>query len=143
MQLSVQALLTIHSYTICIMYICMCTHRYVLMLSLIFFRGCLFKWICENSKAEINSLKIHITILLFQVCSNGTRVYVHNSLIKSFLERLVEKTRKIRVGDPLDSSTQSGALVSEAQMNKVLAYVDKGKQEVLYINKILSWVQHS
>ena len=45
------------------------------------------------------------------------------------MERFVEATNKLRVGDPLDESTDVGALVSEAHMQKVLGYVELAEQE--------------
>jgi betaine-aldehyde dehydrogenase len=64
-----------------------------------------------------------------QVCSNGTRVFVHRNIAKRFVERLVERTRNIRIGDPLDEATQMGPLISAAQREKVLGYIEKGKAE--------------
>ena len=64
-----------------------------------------------------------------QVCSNGTRVFVHRSLKTRFLDRLAERTSRIVIGDPLDESTQMGPLVSAAQSEKVLNYIAIGRQE--------------
>ena len=50
-----------------------------------------------------------------QVCSNGTRVFVQDGLHDRFVDRLVERTKKIRLGDPLDSETQMGPLVNRSQ----------------------------
>jgi len=61
------------------------------------------------------------------VCSNGTRVFVHRSVMKTFLTRLLPRVRKMRIGDPLHPATQVGALISEAHMNKVLAYIEQGR----------------
>ncbi|QUD90660.1 betaine-aldehyde dehydrogenase [Phenylobacterium montanum] len=64
-----------------------------------------------------------------EVCSNGTRVFVHNSVKAAFLEKLVGRVSKMAVGDPLDPKTQVGALISEAHMNKVLGYIERGRAE--------------
>jgi betaine-aldehyde dehydrogenase len=64
-----------------------------------------------------------------QVCSNGTRVFVHRDILNSFLEQLAERTAKIRLGDPLDETTQMGPLVSRQQWDKVMAYIDAGNRE--------------
>ncbi|MCB1419652.1 MAG: betaine-aldehyde dehydrogenase [Notoacmeibacter sp.] len=64
-----------------------------------------------------------------QVCSNGTRVFVQDRLHDRFVERLVERTKAIRIGDPLDPDTQIGPLISRAQHEKVSAYVAIGKAE--------------
>jgi betaine-aldehyde dehydrogenase len=64
-----------------------------------------------------------------QVCSNGTRVFVQKAIHDRFVERLVERTKKIRIGDPLDPDTQMGPLVSKAQHEKVLGYIETGVRE--------------
>ncbi|MFH2015925.1 MAG: betaine-aldehyde dehydrogenase [Pseudomonadota bacterium] len=64
-----------------------------------------------------------------QVCSNGTRVFVQKDLHDRFVGRLVERTKKIRLGDPLDPETQMGPLISKAQHDKVLGYIEIGKKE--------------
>jgi betaine-aldehyde dehydrogenase len=64
-----------------------------------------------------------------QVCSNGTRVFVHRSIKAAFLERLVKRVAAMRIGDPMDPETQVGALVSEQHMHKVLGYIARGRAE--------------
>ena len=64
-----------------------------------------------------------------QVCSNGTRVFVQRGIHDRFLDRLAERTKRIRLGDPLDPETQMGPLVSAAQRDKVLGYIEAGKAE--------------
>ncbi len=64
-----------------------------------------------------------------QVCSNGTRVFVHRKIKDAFLARLKERTEAIVIGDPLDEATQLGPMVSMAQRTKVFDYIEKGKDE--------------
>ncbi len=64
-----------------------------------------------------------------QVCSNGTRVFVHRSIKAAFLERLVKRVAAMRIGDPMNPETQVGALISEQHMHKVLYYIDRGRAE--------------
>jgi betaine-aldehyde dehydrogenase len=64
-----------------------------------------------------------------QVCSNGTRVFVHRSIRAAFLERLIKRVAAMRIGDPMNPQTQVGALVSEQHMHKVLSYIDRGRAE--------------
>lgn len=64
-----------------------------------------------------------------EVCSNGTRVFVHRSVIEPFLGKLKARTEAIVVGDPLDPATQMGALINTAHMDKVLGYIEKGRAE--------------
>jgi betaine-aldehyde dehydrogenase len=64
-----------------------------------------------------------------QVCSNGTRVFVHRSVKAAFLERLIKRVNAMRIGDPMKPETQVGPLVSEQHMHKVLSYIDRGRAE--------------
>jgi betaine-aldehyde dehydrogenase len=64
-----------------------------------------------------------------QVCSNGSRVFVHRSIKAAFLERLVRRVNAMRIGDPMDPQTQVGALISEQHMHKVLSYIERGRSE--------------
>ena len=64
-----------------------------------------------------------------QVCSNGTRVFVQNGIRERFLNRLVERTKAIKIGDPLDEETQMGPLVSATHRDKVLGYMARGIEE--------------
>src|SRR5688572_25247658 len=62
-----------------------------------------------------------------EVCSNGTRVFVHRKIFDSVLMKLKERTEKIRLGEPADPDTQMGALISKAHMEKVIRFLDSGK----------------
>lgn len=64
-----------------------------------------------------------------EICSNGTRVFVHVSIRDRFLAALKARVEKIRVGVPLDPQTQMGSLISQGHMEKVLEYIEIGKQE--------------
>jgi betaine-aldehyde dehydrogenase len=61
-----------------------------------------------------------------EVCSNGTRVFVHENIRQDFLDRLVHRVKRMRIGDPRDPATQVGALISAAHMDKVLSYIEAG-----------------
>ena len=60
-----------------------------------------------------------------QVCSNGTRVFVHDTIFDRFVEEVVERTTRIRVGDPFDPEVQMGPLVSKQQLEKVGSYLEQ------------------
>lgn len=64
-----------------------------------------------------------------QICSNGTRVFVQKGLKEAFLARLKERTEAIVAGDPLDEATQFGPLISAAQFDKVMTYIETAKAE--------------
>ncbi len=64
-----------------------------------------------------------------QICSNGTRVFVHTAIKEAFLARLAERTANATLGDPLDEATIIGPLVSKPQLDKVLSYMALGQEE--------------
>ncbi|MEP5760063.1 MAG: betaine-aldehyde dehydrogenase [Litoreibacter sp.] len=64
-----------------------------------------------------------------QVCSNGTRVFVQKGIKQAFLKRLKERLKGVVMGDPLDEATNFGPMVSAAQMEVVLGYLNKGVEE--------------
>jgi betaine-aldehyde dehydrogenase len=64
-----------------------------------------------------------------QVCTNGTRVFVHQSVKAAFEAKVVERVKRIRMGDPQDPETNFGPLVSLAHMEKVLGYIASGEVE--------------
>jgi betaine-aldehyde dehydrogenase len=64
-----------------------------------------------------------------EVCSNGTRVFVHRSVKDAFVQRLLARVRAMCIGDPLDPATQVGALISREHLEKVLGYIARGKAE--------------
>jgi len=64
-----------------------------------------------------------------QVCSNGTRVFVHKDIKEAFLSRLSARLENAVIGDPMDPETSFGPMVSEAQMDIALDYIAKGSAE--------------
>lgn len=64
-----------------------------------------------------------------EVCSNGTRVFVEEAVHGAFMDRLLTRTAKMRIGDPMDPETHVGALISREHMEKVLGYIETGKAE--------------
>ncbi|WP_023602815.1 betaine-aldehyde dehydrogenase [Aliivibrio logei] len=63
-----------------------------------------------------------------EVCTNGTRVFVHESLYDEFISQLKVRTEKLIIGDPMDIETQVGALISKAHLAKVLEAIEQAKQ---------------
>lgn len=62
-----------------------------------------------------------------EVCTNGTRVFVHESIYDDFVAQLKTRTEKLVVGDPLDENTQIGALISKEHESKVLSAIEGAK----------------
>ncbi|MBS1935614.1 MAG: aldehyde dehydrogenase, partial [Bacteroidetes bacterium] len=64
-----------------------------------------------------------------EVCTCPSRILVHENIYDKFMDKVVQRTKAIRMGNPLDSKTMMGAQASEDQYNKILSYLDIGKQE--------------
>ncbi|MGH9453406.1 MAG: aldehyde dehydrogenase family protein [Terriglobia bacterium] len=64
-----------------------------------------------------------------EVCSAGSRLLLHQDVHDQFLEKLVEKARTMRVGDPLDPKTEMGAQISQTQLDRILGYIQSGKEQ--------------
>jgi alpha-ketoglutaric semialdehyde dehydrogenase len=64
-----------------------------------------------------------------QRCTAASRVVVHQTVYRAFLDRFVQRAAALRVGAGLDPDTQMGPLVSEGQRDTVIKYVDIGRQE--------------
>jgi aldehyde dehydrogenase len=64
-----------------------------------------------------------------EICTCPSRVLVHEKIFDRFMERAVERTRKMIVGNPLDTATMVGAQASNDQYEKILSYIDIGKKE--------------
>ena len=64
-----------------------------------------------------------------QCCEAGTRLFLPEKLYDEFMQRMIEKTRKLKLGNPKDPKTDLGPLVSQKQQQRVLDYIDIGKRE--------------
>src|SRR4051812_27920737 len=64
-----------------------------------------------------------------QVCLCGSRVFVERPAYDDFVRRFVETAGKLKLGDPLESGTDQGAIVSKVQLEKVKSYVELAKEE--------------
>jgi len=64
-----------------------------------------------------------------EVCCSGSRLFLERSIHDEFVDKLSNKAANMRVGNPEDAGTQMGAQVSKEQLDKILGYIDVGKQE--------------
>jgi aldehyde dehydrogenase len=64
-----------------------------------------------------------------EVCTCPSRALIQESIYDRFMERAVERTKKIKQGHPLDPTTMIGAQASTDQLEKILSYLDIGRQE--------------
>lgn len=64
-----------------------------------------------------------------QVCSSGTRVFLHRTIRNEFLARLCARLDNSVIGDPQDPAISFGPMISNAQLDITVSYVEKGKAE--------------
>ncbi|MBL0068305.1 MAG: aldehyde dehydrogenase [Chitinophagaceae bacterium] len=64
-----------------------------------------------------------------EVCTCPSRILVHENIYEKFMDRVIQRTKAIKLGNPLDGTVMMGAQASEDQYNKILSYLDIGKQE--------------
>jgi len=64
-----------------------------------------------------------------EVCTCPSRAIIQESIYDKFMERVLERVKAIKQGNPLDPNTMLGAQASEDQLNKIMNYIDIGKQE--------------
>lgn len=65
-----------------------------------------------------------------EVCSNAARVYVERKIYDTFLQKIVDRVKKIKPGNPLKDETLVGATITEVHLQKILRYVESAKTEV-------------
>ncbi|KJY82709.1 betaine-aldehyde dehydrogenase [Vibrio galatheae] len=63
-----------------------------------------------------------------EVCTHGTRVFVHESIHDAFVEQLKQRAEKLIIGDPMCMETQIGALISREHLSKVLSAIEGAKK---------------
>ncbi|NVJ59719.1 MAG: aldehyde dehydrogenase [Gammaproteobacteria bacterium] len=64
-----------------------------------------------------------------QICLCGSRIYIERPIYEKFKEAFLRQVEDLKIGDPLELSTQHGALVSQPHMDKVLSYIELAKKE--------------
>ncbi len=64
-----------------------------------------------------------------EVCTCPSRILVEESIYEPFMEKVIDRTKKIKVGNPLDTETMMGAQASNDQFEKILSYLSIGKEE--------------
>ena len=77
----------------------------------------------------LDGIQLGILFNQGQVCCAGSRVFVHEDIYDKFLEDAVKAFNNVKVGVSWDPETQMGSQINERQLEKILSYVEIGKQE--------------
>lgn len=64
-----------------------------------------------------------------QSCTAGSRLFLHESIFDSFLNKLVDKVKKLRIGDPLEEESDMGSIINRKQYDRVCSYIDDGLRQ--------------
>lgn len=76
------------------------------------------------------------------MCSNGARVFVHESIFDEFVEKVVAATAKLRIGDTMDGRAHIGALISKDHLNKVTGFIERAVDEVGIKSELLFYLSY-
>ncbi|MFC3337602.1 aldehyde dehydrogenase family protein [Paracandidimonas soli] len=64
-----------------------------------------------------------------EICTCPSRVLIQESIYERFIEKVLARVKAIKTGNPLDQQTMVGAQASKAQLDKILSYIDIGREE--------------
>ncbi|KAG8987650.1 aldehyde dehydrogenase (NAD(P)(+)) ald5, partial [Tulasnella sp. 427] len=70
-----------------------------------------------------------------QCCCAGSRVYVQESIYETFMQKFTEHVKSLKVGDPFHPETFQGPQVSKVQFDRIMGYINKGKEEGATVNQ--------
>ena len=82
-----------------------------------------------NREAALNRAFWGIFANKGEICSAASRLLLHEDIHDEFLDAMVKKANQLKVGDPLDKATGMGSQISQVQMDRILGYIESGKQE--------------
>ena len=83
---------------------------------------------CQMDKA-IEGAQIGILFNQGQVCCAGSRIFVQEGIYDEFVGKLAQAFKAVKVGDPMDMSTQMGGQINKRQLEKILSWVETGRKE--------------
>lgn len=91
-----------------------------------------FADVMQQEEAFIDKCVEGLVLAFFnqgEVCTCPSRALIHESIYDDFIARVIARTKTIKRGDPLDTDTQVGAQASQQQFDKIMSYMEIGKQE--------------
>jgi len=79
--------------------------------------------------AAIDGAMLGLYLNQGQCCCAGSRLFVQEKAYDDFVSRLADKAKSRRLGDPFDSATEQGPQVDQAQFDKIMSYIDSGRNQ--------------
>ena len=84
----------------------------------------------DIEKCTVACIKgMNLATTMGQSCQSNSRVFVHEDIYDRYLDQLVRGVEALKVGDPMQEDTDMGPMAFEAHYNRVMAYIEAGKQE--------------
>jgi betaine-aldehyde dehydrogenase len=78
-------------------------------------------------EAALDAAVFGICFNMGECCNSGSRILIQQPIADEFVRRVVELAREVPVGDPLDEKTKVGAIASEPQYEKIMGYIEQGR----------------
>ena len=91
-----------------------------------------FEDVMQQEESYISKAVEGLVLAFFnsgEVCTCPSRALIHESIYDEFIERVIERTKAIKRGNPLDTDTMVGAQASNQQFEKILSYMEIGRNE--------------
>ena len=87
--------------------------------------------VCADAdlEAALDAVVFGVYFNMGECCNSGSRLLVQRTIAEAFVEQVIKRARTVPVGDPLDETTKVGAIINQAQFDKIMAYIDAGQQE--------------
>ena len=82
-----------------------------------------------NMDAVIDAVVFGVYFNMGECCNSGSRILVHEEIAEGFVEKVLAHAKKVKVGDPLDPDVKVGAIVNDTQLQKILGYIEQGKNQ--------------
>jgi len=84
-------------------------------------------------KAAVDAVVFGVYFNAGQCCNSGSRILVHESIEKEFVAEVVERSKQVPVGDPLDPSVKVGAITTDKQLDTILSHVNAAREEGAHV----------
>src|ERR1700730_10797136 len=79
--------------------------------------------------AALDAVVFGVYFNMGECCNSGSRLLIQKGIAEDLVQKIVEKSREVIVGDPLEESTKVGAIINQEQFSKILGYIDAGRRE--------------
>lgn len=80
-------------------------------------------------EAALDAVVFGVYFNMGECCNSGSRILIHKSIADDFVKQIVEVSRTVKVGDPLDPDVKVGAIINDKQTDKIYNYFDSAKEE--------------